>query len=47
MTNLPTQTINYEALQFVGIHNTTACTTAQVITVPDGANALLIQATEN
>ncbi len=45
MANQPATSINFQALQFVGIHNTIACTTAQVITLPTGANAMLIQAT--
>lgn len=44
MPNQPMTTINYEALQFVGAHNSTACTSLQTITLPDGANSLLIQA---
>lgn len=45
MANQPATSINFQALQFVGGHNTIACTTAQVITLPSGANAMLIQAT--
>ena len=36
---------SFQAMQFIGIHNTIACTTQQVITLPNGANAMLIQAT--
>lgn len=45
MPNQPATSISFQPYQFVGSHNTIACTTVQPITLPTGANAILVQAT--
>lgn len=45
MANQPATSINFQAIQFVGNHNTQACPSSTTITLPNGANAILIQAT--
>lgn len=45
MANQPATSISFQAIQFVGGHNTQACSSSTTITLPNGANAMLIQAT--